>query len=302
MSAVPSYRLYREKSGESGDFWIHCETIPERTHLHNWHIAQHRHDSFFQIFLLSAGGGEIAEESGTRTLAAPCAIFIPPRAIHGFAYSKDVDGLVVTALADRLQSIAAADRQIAAFCAQTRIVPLPDDDADSAYAKDCIHRLHGELAGFAAGRLLLLEPLMTGAVVALARAGTAAVEGGLDARDRRRLEVLATMIAANFRMHRPVQFYADAIGLSPTHLNRLARAETGYSVMGLVALQIMEAARRDLVFTPTPIQAIAYSLGFSDAAYFNRFFRRQAGMSPGAFREEGRRRMASGQQPADPHP
>ncbi|MEO3385450.1 helix-turn-helix domain-containing protein [Mesorhizobium sp. CAU 1741] len=294
MNVVPSYRLYREKSGESGDFWIHCETIPERTHLHNWHIAQHRHDSFFQIFLLSAGGGEIAEQTGKRSLASPCAIFIPPGAVHGFSYAKDVDGLVVTALADRLQSLVAADRQIAAFCAQTRIVPLSAGDADAAYATDCIHRLHGELAGFASGRMLLLEPLMTGAVVALARAGTGASGDGLDDRDRHRLETLVTMIAANFRTHKPVQFYADAIGLSPTHLNRLARAETGFSVMGLVALQIMEAARRDLVFTPTPVQAIAYSLGFSDPAYFNRFFRRQAGISPGAFREEGRRRMASG--------
>ena len=54
----------------------------------------------------------------------------------------------------------------------------------------------------------------------------------------------------------------------------------------------MEAARRDLVFTPTPIQAIAYSLGFSDPAYFNRFFRRHAGLTPGAFREAERRKLA----------
>ena len=291
-SQVPSYRLYREKSGESGDFWIHSETIPERTHLHNWQIAQHRHDSFFQIFYLSAGSGEITEADIGRPLQAPCAIFIPPGAVHGFRYATDVDGLVITALADRLRSITAADRQIAGFAAETRIVPLADGDVDAAFALDCIRRLHTELSGLSPGRLLLLEPLMTSAVVALARAGSATTAAGFDTVDRQRMEALATLIAAHFRAHPPVQFYADAIGVSATHLNRLARAVTGLPVSGLVAHQLMEAARRDLIFTPTPVQSIAYSLGFSDPAYFSRFFRRQAGMSPATFRETERRRLA----------
>jgi CheY-like chemotaxis protein len=97
MRPIPSYRLYREKTGESGDFWIHSETIPERTHLHNWEISPHRHDSFFQIFCLSAGTGEIIGRDKTMRLAAPCAIFIPPGDVHGFSYSRDVDGLDVLA-------------------------------------------------------------------------------------------------------------------------------------------------------------------------------------------------------------
>src|SRR5690606_38112311 len=145
-------------------------------------------------------------------------------------------------------------------------------------------RLHAELSGRAAGRLLLLEPLMTAALVALVRAGSASVPvDGLADRDRRRIETLTTLLAAHFREHRPVSFYAEAIGVSPAQLNRLARSATGFSVQGLATLQVMEAARRDLVFTPTPVQAIAYSLGFSDPAYFNRFFRRQTGLTPGAF-------------------
>ena len=84
MRPIPSYRLYREKSGESGDFWIHSETIPVRTHLHNWEISPHRHDSFFQIFCLSAGSGEITGRDEPVPLCAPCAIFVPPGDVHGF--------------------------------------------------------------------------------------------------------------------------------------------------------------------------------------------------------------------------
>lgn len=294
MRQIPSYRLYREKSGESGDFWIHSETVPERTHLHNWEISPHRHDSFFQIFCLSAGSGEIIGREEPVAVAAPCAIFVPPGDVHGFRFSRDVDGLVVTALGDRLRSLAAADRQVAAFAATTRVVPFGADDAEAAFAVDCVRRLHAELSGRAAGRLLLLEPLVTGAIVALVRAAGSAAAGddGLHPHDRRRMETLATLVAAHFRERRPVAFYAAAIGISAAHLNRLARAATGRSVQALVAAQMMAAARRDLVFTPTPIHAIAYALGFSDAAYFNRFFRRHAGLTPGAFREAERRKLA----------
>lgn len=295
MNPVPSYRLYREKTDESGDFWIHCETIPERTHLHKWEISPHRHDSLFQIFLMTAGSGEIAGEDEPQRFIAPCAIFIPPGEVHGFSYSRDVDGLVMTARGDRLNSLAAADRQVAAFAASTRIVPLPHDDADATYAIDCIERLHEELSGRSPCRLLLLEPLMTGAVVGLVRAGTTSdmAEDGLDDRDRRRIEMLTTLIAAHFREHKPVSFYAQSLGLSGAHLNRLARRETGLSVQGLIAMQILEAARRDLIFTPTPVQSIAYALGFSDPAYFNRFFRRRTGMTPGTFRNAERSKLGA---------
>lgn len=290
-NAIPSYRLYREKSGESGDFWIHSETIPERTHLHNWEIARHRHDSFFQLFLLTAGSGEIVGVDDVRRFEAPCVLFIPAGAVHGFRFSREIDGLVVTALGDRLASIAASDRRIATFAAATRVVPLERTNENTHLLVESVRRLHDELHGRAPGRLLLLEPLMTGAIVALVRAGTTASDGGENSDARDRIETLGTLIAAHFREHRPVAFYAQAIGVSPAHLNRLARTATGLSVQGLVARHLMEAARRDLIFTPTPVHAVAYSLGFADPAYFNRFFRHHAGQTPGAFREAERRKL-----------
>lgn len=289
---VPTYRLYREETGESGDFWIHSETIPVRTHLHNWHIAQHRHDGFFQIFHLTAGTGEILEPEGATPLSAPCAVFIPPGAVHGFSYSLDIDGLVVTALGDRLRSLAAADRHIASFTAKTRVIQLDGEKPDAAYAAECIERLHDELHGISSSRLLLLEPLMTGAIVGLARAGNTSPDGELSAPERRRLDLLTTLILANLRTPKPAEFYADAVGVSTTHLNRLTREATGHSLLGLIAMHVIKAARRDLVFTPTPVQAIAYSLGFSDPAYFSRFFRKHTSMSPAAFRAAERRRLA----------
>lgn len=294
MTEFPTYRLYGEKTDASADFWIHTETVPKRTRLHNWHIERHRHDGFFQLFWLSAGQGEIAELSGQRQFHAPCAILVPPGAIHGFSFTRDVDGLVMTAMADRLRSLSAADRSIAALASATRILAI-DPEADSgAEVGHAMHRLHAELHGQNPCRLLLLEPLMISAIVALARCGAIRQDDGLPAgdRDQQRIEQLTMLIAAHMRQHRSLDYYARTLGISAAHLNRIARQRTGMTVQGLIAQRLVEAARRDLVFTPTPVQTIAYSLGFADPAYFSRYFRRHTGLTPGAFRSSERKRLA----------
>jgi AraC family transcriptional activator of pobA len=291
--AVPNYRLYGESFEAAPDFWVHCETLPVRTHLHNFEIAAHRHDGFFQIFLITTGGGEMTGTTGALHFSAPCFLFIPPGAVHGFRYDRTADGIVVTSLADRLMSITTADRQIADFTAMPRVLPV-DGSPQSRMATRALEGIARELAAPAVGRAALLEALVTEAIVGLVRIGGGDAHGkGLEDRDGQRIEQLMALIGANFQEHRPIGFYAARIGVSPTHLNRLARAQTGLSVQGLVARRLLEAARRDLIFSPSPVQKIAYSLGFSDPAYFNRFFRRMTGTTPGAFRAAERRRLVA---------
>ncbi len=287
---IPTYKLYGEDFAASPDFWLHTETIPERTTLHNFEIAEHKHDAFFQIFLVTSGRGEMLSEGGIREFAAPCAIFIPPKARHGFRHSRDIDGLVVTARADRLQAVAASDRSIGDFAGRLRIVGL-ETGIEARRAAETLQAVATERAESAPGRAVLLEALMTTAIVCLARAA------GSEARvssvsGEARADALLALIGTHYREHRPLSFYAERIGVSETHLNRVARSSTGLSVQGLLARRLVEAARGELLFTPLPVQAIAFALGFSDPTYFNRFFRKATGMTPGAYRASERQRAA----------
>ncbi len=288
---VPTYQLYGDKHAESADFWLHCESIPERSRLHDWEIRPHRHAAFFQILYISHGHGEALMNRAYRPFEAPAAIFVPPGAVHGFRFSPDICGLVVTVLRDRLDRLTAGDRHLAAFARDPRL--LLDADTGAPRAVDALSRIAAELAGHALGRWTMLDALVTAALIEFARAGAthagqAPPAGGLD---RERVEALGALIGAHFREHRPVGFYADRLGVSAAHLNRIARRATGRSVSQLLTLRLVEEARRDLVFTFLPAQSIALSLGFSDPAYFSRFFRKQTGMTPGAFRERERARL-----------
>lgn len=284
---VPDYRLYRETRSEAADFWIHCEPIPARTQLHRWEIAAHRHSGLFQIFHVTRGRGEVVDGQTITPIETPCVLFIPPATVHGFRFARDVNGDVVTAAADRLAAVAASDRLVGQFAQSIRVVPAGEGDVATG-----LNRLVREISGNGLGRTALLEALVAITVTDLARAWFAS-----DGSDRNssesdpRIEALRGLIDLHFRERLPLSYYASETGVSVSQLNRIARRETGLTVQGLLDSRVMDAARRDLVFTPTPISTIALSLGFADPAYFNRFFRKKTGLTPGAFRARERARL-----------
>lgn len=302
-NTVPIYRLYREHTGESGDFWLHSETLSQRSRLHNWEISLHRHEALFQIFFLDKGEGELLGSGERHRFQSPCAIYIAPGSPHGFRYSHDAEGLVLTVLEDRLPSIKAADPAIAAFLSAPRIVAMPADGLEVKRITGLAAHIHEEFLGLLPGSNMLLDAMTTELVLRLARVEGHDAESenptSTRERDHKRMHKLATLLAAHCREHRSVLFYAEKLGLSVPHLNRIARRETRASVQELAALHLIRAARRELIFTPTPVAGIAYSLGFQDPAYFNRFFKRETGKTPGQYREAERQKLAGSRLSAD---
>lgn len=288
---VPTYQLYGEEAAQGGDFRLHCETIPERSRLHAWEIRPHRHEAFFQMLHISGGHGEALMDGAYLPFDRDAVLFVPPGETHGFRFSRDIGGFVVTVFRDRLDGLAASDQRIAAFAGQPRMVAAAGERAALAVAS--LQRIAVEMAGHAIARAAMLDALVATALIDLARANGGREGGAADPRDRdaARLEQLSALIGAHFREHRPVGFYAERLKLSAAHLNRVTRARTGRSLRELIDLRLVEEAKRNLVFTVLPAQSIALALGFSDPAYFNRFFRRQTGTTPAEFRRRERERL-----------
>ncbi len=78
---------------------------------------------------------------------------------------------------------------------------------------------------------------------------------------------------------------ARLAGCSTTHLTRLFRKTFGCSVGQWIHQQQAEQAKRLLCETSINISEIGLSCGFSDPSYFSRFFRKQTGYSPRAYRD-----------------
>lgn len=72
---------------------------------------------------------------------------------------------------------------------------------------------------------------------------------------------------------------------TPAATNRLLNKFLGFSLKKILQKRLMLEAQRELAFSDTPVKQLAFQLGYNDAAYFNRFFTANNGVSPLEFRK-----------------
>jgi AraC-like DNA-binding protein len=81
------------------------------------------------------------------------------------------------------------------------------------------------------------------------------------------------------------QQIADALGVSKNYLTQIFHHELGISPWEFLSRYRIKQAKEMLCATDTSITAVAAQVGFDDASYFGRVFRKQVGCSPQAFRD-----------------
>jgi AraC-like DNA-binding protein len=85
-----------------------------------------------------------------------------------------------------------------------------------------------------------------------------------------------------------ISAYAKDLGLSEKTLSRATQEATGLSAKAYLSQRIALEAKRMLAHTRWPIAQVADKLGFDEATNFIKFFRREAGFAPSAFRKHHR--------------
>lgn len=83
---------------------------------------------------------------------------------------------------------------------------------------------------------------------------------------------------------RTVKAYAEHLFVSPNHLSAVVREQSGRSVMDWLNAHCILRAQVLLRHTDIPIYEIADRLGFPSATFFSRFFRKETGVTPKAYR------------------
>ncbi|HLL36699.1 MAG TPA: helix-turn-helix transcriptional regulator, partial [Streptomyces sp.] len=78
---------------------------------------------------------------------------------------------------------------------------------------------------------------------------------------------------------------AERLGVTPGYLTHAVRSATGRSPGRLLIEARTCQAQRLLAHTELSVRQVAARTGFTDPAYFSRFFRRETGQSPGVFRK-----------------
>jgi AraC family transcriptional activator of pobA len=290
MKRIPTYSLYGEFKDRTQADWVHCETIQIRSRLHNYKIQPHRHENLFQILHLQKGQAEIVVDGRRTVLDAPGIVALPPMVVHGYTFSPDVEGTVLTLFEDRLGHALRAMNDIENTFKQVQFVPLTDHaDIAHSIALD-LDSLAAEFDDRAPGRLRAIEARLVLILITLHRMKglTIRTQGGSSDRALHHAMRFRQVVDREFRTHKTIETYARKLGLTPTHLNRICREHLGDTMLGVVHQRIILEAKRYLTFTSLSAKEIALALAFDDPSYFTRFFKKKTGVSPLAFRAQQR--------------
>ncbi|MBG8553819.1 helix-turn-helix domain-containing protein [Hymenobacter guriensis] len=98
-------------------------------------------------------------------------------------------------------------------------------------------------------------------------------------------ELLTTYFRQDAEQPLPsVQYFADALHVSPAYLSDMLRTLTGQNTQQHIHQALIEKAKTLLLGTALTINETAFQLGFEYPQYFTRLFKSKTGLTPAAFR------------------
>jgi AraC family transcriptional activator of pobA len=233
------------------------------------------------FFWVTHGQGRINIGGSTRGFHPHNAIFLPAGTMHGFQAMTRVQGTVV-------------------YFGQGHGLELPEtplhmrlrDSGRQAEVARIIDAVQRELeAGRPKARQAALHQLGLLAIWLERHAQDADEDSPratpfLNANERLTARYSA-LLEREFGSSLNVTDYAQALGVTPTHLSRACKASCGRTALEMIQQRRLFEARRLLSETRLPVQEIAQRLGFSTPGYFSRAFTQAIGQPPSAYRKTG---------------
>lgn len=92
------------------------------------------------------------------------------------------------------------------------------------------------------------------------------------------------LIEKNYSKEHKVSFYAGMLAVTSDYLNKTVKNISGKSAKEHIQSKLITEAKRDLLFTTISNKELAFKLGFEEAAHFNKFFKKETGITPSEFK------------------
>jgi AraC family transcriptional activator of pobA len=254
-----------------------------------WSVGGAGNRGRFHVFLVKRGQAQFAAENGdANDLAGACMLWLPHSAGGAFRLMAGGEGFALS-IAEDFVWRAASDSPVALHLRplfDRRVVAPAERISErlgelcvscEALVRESVEPLPGNTAVCAAHLTLLLLHLWRAADLATVVApprGTAAST----------VQRFRQLVEMHFRDNFRIDDYARKLGVTRAHLHEACLRAAERTPLAIVHDRLIEEAQLRLEQTELPVEQVGYSLGFRDPAYFNRFFKKQTGRTPAAFR------------------
>ncbi|MEX5748048.1 helix-turn-helix domain-containing protein [Massilia sp. X63] len=281
-SEIPIFALYGESTRGADAEGVHVELIETRSRQYDWHIGTHIHAGLFQVLFLLGGQVRASIDGDLWECEGPVALTIHPSLAHGFDFSEEAHGYVLTI--DQNLLFDGGDLFSSLFV-QPLAIALDAAPDMRARIEALLQHLVAESSWPRHGHALMLDWLARSVLLNLIRVQAEhriADRGGRD--DFELFSRFRAEVERRYKEQWQVGQYADVLHISPTRLNRLCLKLAGKSAFEIAQQRLLLEACRKLTYVPAGVASIAYELGFQDPAYFSRLFKKLMGVSPTEYR------------------
>jgi AraC family transcriptional activator of pobA len=269
--------------------------------MREWCLSSKGSREFNWGLLLRSGEASLEGSTEKLHILAPAFVWIPRASVDRLAVEAGGSGHLLAVRRDLIEQtirqMPEAAELMGLLTAEQPLV-LPIDALNSAIVARALTWVAAELHDMKPGAQTLIGAALVICLVQVWR------QLGASAMSRERVGGSAALlmhfrqlVEERFREHWPVSQYARALGVTSDRLHAICTRVLGRSPRTLVQQRLMYEALARLERSAITIKQLAFVLGFKDAAYFSRFFTRQAGMSPARYRRDTSRRGVAGRAP-----
>jgi AraC-like DNA-binding protein len=242
--------------------------------------APHKHNNYFEIIYLSEGSGYHYIDSRKYAVDPPVMYFIRREQVHYWELDREPDGFAVIirksfierSLDDELKSLFTKISSQNSLSVKDntvihKILEILTEESKTE-GKYTVHILEGLLKALLAKVLEVAQPVINKS----------------EMKPDLYQSYLALLSDAPI-VKNTVHYYAELLNTSPQNLNAACRKAADLAAADILEEFIISEAKRLLHYTNNTVSQIAFSLDFTDASHFVKYFKRLTGQTPQTFRQ-----------------
>jgi AraC family transcriptional activator of pobA len=280
---LPVYSLEPDDVAGNKNFRVYNfeGSLPDHADL----LIPHRKDHYLIAFIRRAGGTRQWVDMASYTIQDNSIYFIGPGDVivkegseqlwsTGIAFTKEFLSFQESASLSNLPLIQNLQKGHELILAQ----------ADIEFVEDTLAKINAEYESQGEWQQRMLTAYLTVLLTYLSRLYTEQYKEKDISTDKLLLKKFQAKINECYRELHEVGDYASLLHISAGHLSEVVKIQTGKPAIKHIHERIVLEARRMLFHTDNSLKEIGFDLGFSDASYFNRFFKRETGTTPAGYR------------------
>ena len=288
QSSLPVYSLDSFSSPEKKSQQFQVEVFDANRHFQVQY--PHRHD-FFEVLFLLKGSGYHVIDSNQYQIKPPCVFFLSPGQAHKLELSHDIEGFIFIFTPEFYLINRNNRNRLIEFpffyTIQQNNPPLILSDENDAQFLESLFKKSVEMA---IDKTLLAKEILRSTLDLILTycSRLYPYDDQLMVKGKGHIMVkrFYQLVEENFQNNLSVNDYADKLAVTANHLTQTIKQLTEKTSLEIIKSKQILEIKRLLVHTNLGVTEIANLLNFADQSYFTRFFKRETGFTPLAYRSQ----------------